>query len=189
MVSYQDDIDQSIKVMKQGGIILYPTDTVWGLGCDASNNDAIEKIFKLKNRDEKKSMIILLKDSDDIQNYISKLPHNWAKTISAFTKPTTVIYDRGENVSDKLISTDGTIAIRITKDAFCKDLIKALGKPLVSTSANVSGEHTALQFDQISHKIKSEVDYVVQHRSGEILSAEPSSIIRIHLDGSMKTLR
>ena len=162
-----NDIEKCLATLKKAGTILYPTDTIWGIGCDATNAKAVAKIYALKKRDEKKSMIILLKHEDDIKNY-AKEPDEKIKTLIANTeRPLTIIYPDAKNLASNLINEDGTIAIRVVKDAFCEYLIKALGNPIVSTSANISGEETARHFGEISTEIKTGIDYIVEQRQKE----------------------
>ena len=189
MVTFQYDIDKCIEVLSDGGIILYPTDTIWGIGCDATNTNAVNKIIKLKNREAVKSMIVLINDTKTILHYVSDLPENWLQILSTITTPTTIIYEKGRNLSSLLLHKGGSIAIRIVNDTFCKSLIETFGKPIVSTSANLSGEPTPIQYEEISNAIKNGVDYIVQHRRNEIMTSKPSNIIRIMKDGSMEILR
>jgi L-threonylcarbamoyladenylate synthase len=183
-----NDIDACCKVLAEGGLILYPTDTIWGIGCDATNNDAVKKIYQLKKREEKKSMIILVADEKNIFNYVESPNEKLFAYLSSATKPTTVIYDHARNISSNLINSDGTIAIRIVKDDFCKQLITHFKKPIVSTSANISGETFPKNFPEISSEIKNGVDYIVQHRREDI-SVQPSSIIKLNNEGEIEILR
>lgn len=189
MVTLQNDIDTCVRVLSAGGIILYPTDTIWGLGCDATNPEAVNKIMRLKKRDESKSLIVLLSNPNDVTAYVTKLPANWIETISSFTRPTTIIYEQGRNLAPKLIAADGSIAIRIIKEPFCNSLIQAFGKPIVSTSANVSASPSPKQYNEISVEIKNGVDYIVNQRREEFMTEKPSAIIRLMEDGSKKILR
>ncbi len=183
-----NDIEACCKVLAEGGLILYPTDTIWGIGCDATNDDAVKKIYQLKNREEKKSMIILLADEKDIFNYVESPDKKLFEYLSLAKKPTTVIYDHAKNISSNLINNDGTIAIRIVKDDFCKQLISQFKKPIVSTSANISGERFAATFNEIGSEMKNGVDYIVQHRREDI-SSQPSSIIKLNSEGEIEILR
>jgi len=184
----KDEVAKALKVLQDGGIILYPTDTIWGIGCDATNEKAIEKIYKLKNRQDKKSMIILVADEKDIFNYVEKPDKKIFEYLSSAKKPTTVIYEHAKNIAQNLISSDGTIAIRIVKDDFCKALIDQFKKPIVSTSANISGELFPKNFNEIDVAIKNGVDYIVQHRQKDI-SSQPSSIIKLNGEGEIEILR
>ena len=189
MVNFYDDIKKSIEVLEKGGLILYPTDTIWGIGCDATNAKAVEKIFALKKRPDKKSMIILVADDADIFNYVFEPHKNIFQFLSSAQKPTTVIYGQAKNLAINLINSDSTIAIRIVKDDFCKTLIHQFKKPIVSTSANISGEPYAENFSKITAPIKNGVEYIVQHRQNEIMSSQPSSIVKLNEKGEIEVIR
>ena len=189
MNNLQNDITECCRALKEGGLILYPTDTIWGIGCDATNEQAVEKIYKLKKRDDKKSMIILVADEKDILNYAEDPGKEIFDYLSSTAKPTTVIYEKAKNIASNLINSDGTIAIRIVKDNFCTQLIGQFRKPIVSTSANISGEPFPGNFNEISTAIKNGVDYIVQHRQNDISSSRPSSIIRLNAEGKIEVLR
>lgn len=185
----KEEIEKAVKVMKNGGIILYPTDTVWGIGCDALNAKAVEKIYKIKKRSESKSLIILLNNYEDLEKYIPRIPDITIDLISSLSKPVTVIYDSSQNLPRNLSAPDGTIAIRVVKDEFCRDLISALGHPIISTSANISGEPTPLVHSQISEEISKQVDYCVQLFQDQFNQAKPSTIIRLFSDGNYEVIR
>jgi L-threonylcarbamoyladenylate synthase len=185
MKKFENDITNSINVLQQGGIILYPTDTIWGIGCDATNSSAINKIYQLKNREEKKSMIILLAHKSDIKNYVLHPSKKIIDFLAEQKKPTTAIFEKAINLPGELIDSDGSIAIRIVKDEFCKILLQRLQKPLVSTSANISGDASPENFKMVNAKIKNGVDYIVQHRQNELKISQPSSIIKLN---SMKEI-
>lgn len=189
MKKIENDITNSINVLQQGGIILYPTDTIWGIGCDATNASAIKKIYHLKNREEKKSMIILLAHESDIKNYVLHPSKKIIDYISQQKKPTTAIFENAINLPPELINADGSIAIRIVKDEFCEMLLKRLRKPLVSTSANISGDTSPENFKMISTKIKNGVDYIVPHRQNELQSFQPSSIIKLNSKEEIEKIR
>ena len=190
MVSrFQSDLEACLAVLEKGGLILYPTDTIWGIGCDATNAAAVEKIFKLKKRPDEKTMIVLLAEEEDIIKYISKPDPRIADYLKALVKPTTVIYDGAVGFAENLVSPDQTIAIRIVKDLFCKHLIKRLHKPLVSTSANITGFAAPQTFAEIDDVIKNGVDYIVQHRQEEKEPAQPSTIIKWNADGAVTVIR
>ncbi len=178
MSDYTNDIEKCLATLKSGGIFLYPTDTIWGIGCDASNAKAVAKIYAIKKRDEKKSMIILLAHENDIKNYAKEPDEKIKILIKNTERPLTIIYPSAKNLAANLINEDGTIAIRIVKDAFCEYLIKAFGKPIVSTSANISGEETARHFGEISTEIKNAVDYIVEQRQKERGNAAASKIVK-----------
>ncbi len=173
-----NDIEKCLATLKKAGTILYPTDTIWGIGCDATNAKAVAKIYAIKKRDEKKSMIILLAHENDIKNY-AKEPNEKIKALMVNTdRPLTIIYPAAKNLASNLINEEGTIAIRVVKDAFCEYVIKALGKPIVSTSANISGEETAKHFGEISTEIKTNVDYIVEQRQKERGNVAASKIVK-----------
>ena len=184
----QTEINNALNILKQCGIILYPTDTIWGIGCDATNFDAIEKIYKLKQRNESKSLICLVSDLKMLNYYIQNIPKTAYDILKYANKPTTIIYDEPVRVSKNLIANDNTLAIRIVNDGFCNLLIKRLQKPIVSTSANISGQTTPKSFVKIDEQILKGVDYVVnlQHEKNE---AKPSSIIKLGNDGSVTIIR
>ena len=155
MEKFENDIIKSVDVLNNGGIILYPTDTIWGIGCDATNEAAIQKIYRLKKRDEKKSMIILVSGVEEIKRYVSQPSKKILDFLATQKKPVTAIFENGTHLPWLLINKDGTVAIRIVKDDFCKELIRKSGTPLVSTSANVSGKKYPRNFEEISNEIKT----------------------------------
>lgn len=171
-------VEKSLAVLQAGGIILYPTDTVWGIGCDATNAAAVQKIYQLKKRSEEKSMIVLLADERDLLQYVASPDLAVFDYLASVTKPTTVIYDGAIGLADNLVGKDGSIAIRIVQELFCKHLIKRLRKPLVSTSANISGEPSPRIFAEIPEAIKQQVDYVVNYRQNDMAIASPSAVVR-----------
>ena len=183
------DIETSLACLLTGGIILYPTDTIWGIGCDATNANAIQKIYQLKRREEKKSLIILVDDEKMIHEYVSHPPPKILSVVYSASRPTTAIFSNARNLPSKLINEDGTIAIRITKDNFCHQLIGALNKPLVSTSANISGEKYPQNFHEVADEIKNGVDYIVQHRQNDFSKSAPSSIIKLNDMDEIQFLR
>jgi len=176
-------------LLLQGKILLYPTDTVWGIGCDATNEDAIKKIYAIKQRQESKSMIILLDTSDRLPLYVAKIPLvAWDLIIHTY-RPTTYIYPTAKNLPKQLIHPDGTIAIRITTNLFCKRLIKALERPLVSTSANSSGEITPVVFSEITQEIIEQVDYVVPQEYADSIEYKPSRLVKFIDDYNFTIIR
>lgn len=183
------DINKSIETLKSGGIILCPTDTVWGLSCDATNPKAVEKLFELKKRPQNMSMIVLVATDAAIQQYVREVPEIAWELLDVADKPLTIVYPGAKNLAQNLISSDGTIAIRVCKDDFCNALISKYRKPLVSTSANFSGEITPLIFNEISDELLSSVDYVVTYNQGNITKSQPSSVIKIGLGGEIEILR
>lgn len=184
-----DDIQSCLEVLKKGGVILYPTDTVWGLGCDASNEDAVDKIFKIKKRAEDKSLIILLSEEGQLKNYVADETPEVYDFIKGIKKPVTIIYNNAKNLAKNVIGKDGSIGIRITEDKFCKKLIDKFGKPIVSTSSNISGYPPPMLFDDIDYEIKSSVDYIVKYRQDETEPGVPSTIIKINKDYSYSVIR
>jgi L-threonylcarbamoyladenylate synthase len=188
-MNFDTDIEESLGVLHSGGLILYPTDTVWGLGCDATNAAAVAKIYALKKRQDGKSMIVLLADEKEISKYVTQPDPKIFDYIKGIHKPTTFIYEGGTNLAKNMIQDDGTVGIRITKDPFCKQLINRFGKPLVSTSANISGYPAPALFEDIDVEIKSGVDYIVQHRQDDVTAALPSAIVKLNADGSLTIIR
>jgi L-threonylcarbamoyladenylate synthase len=178
MIDFQFDIEQCLEVLKNGGIILYPTDTVWGIGCDATDTKAIEKIYQLKKRTDEKAMIVLLADERDVLQYTSAPDLKVFEYLQQTEKPTTVIYEGALGFAANLLDYNGSIAIRICNEVFCKQLIKRFRKPIVSTSANISGEPYPKNFSEISEEIKNGVDYIVQYRQKDTTIGEPSAIIK-----------
>ncbi len=188
-MEFLNDIEECIKVLQSGGLILYPTDTIWGIGCDATNATAVEKIYQLKKRPDSKAMIILVADERDILTYVTQPDLKIFDYIKDIRKPTTVIYDGGTGLAENLISEDGSVGIRIVKEPFCKNLIKRFRKPIVSTSANISGYPSPLVFNDIDNAIKDHVDYIVQYRQDDLTAAAPSAIIKWKKDGSYTVIR
>ena len=188
MKGIQAEVKNALEILKKGGIILYPTDTVWGIGCDASNQDAIQKVYQLKNRVETKAMICLVADDRMLNNYVKEIPSAALDIIHITDVPTTIIYDEAQNLAENLIGEDKTIAIRIPDDEFCYQLLRRLNGALVSTSANISGQPTPKSFQEISEEILKGVDYVVNlHR--EKKAEKPSSIIKLSNNGVVKIIR
>lgn len=183
-----DEINKTLEVLHNGGVILYPTDTVWGIGCDATNPEAVQKIYDLKKRSSSKSMIVLV-NGDRMIHYIFKdIPEVAWQIMDLSENPTTLILDKPKNVAPNIIAEDNTLAVRIIKEPFCYKLLERFKKPIVSTSANISGEPTPLSFDQISETIKNQVDYCVDYnRSAK--NSKPSTIIKISLDNQVKVIR
>lgn len=188
-MDFEKDIDQCLAVLKQGGIILYPTDTVWGIGCDATNAKAVERVYQLKRRADNKAMIILVAEERDILTYVASPDLRVFDYLQQAKKPTTVVYDGAIGLADNLVGQDGSIAIRICSDTFCRHLIKRFRRPVVSTSANISGEKTAAFFNEITEEIKKEVDYIVRYRQDDTATAGPSSVIKWNRDGTVTVLR
>ncbi len=185
----KEDILKACEVMNAGGIILYPTDTIWGIGCDATNEDAVRKVYELKKRSDSKSMIVLIDIPVKLDYYLAEVPDMAWDLIEVSEKPLTIIYDKARQVAENLIAEDGTLAIRVTKEKFSQELCRRFRKAIVSTSANVSGESSPQNFSQISDIIKNGVDYIVGFRQEELSNPKPSSIIKLGLDGQVKIIR
>ena len=187
-MDFRSDIEQCLKVLQDGGTILYPTDTIWGIGCDATNEKAVERVYALKKREESKAMIVLLAEEKDLLKYVADPDPAIFDYLKNLEKPTTIIYDGGLSFADNLLAKDGSIAIRIVKDDFCRQLIKRFRKPLVSTSANTSGKAAPTVFQTISDEIINGVDYIVRYRQDESAPCTPSSIIKWK-NGKPETIR
>lgn len=185
----KSEIDKTIQVLKQGGVILYPTDTVWGLGCDAQNSKAVDRIYKIKKRNEEKSLITLLADFNSLYKYVSKVPEITIDLISSIENPVTVIYDNAYNLPKNIAAPDGTIAIRVVREGFCKDLIEAFGGPIISSSANISGEPTPLVYNKISSAVIEQADYSVKLFRDQFNQGKASTIIRLYENGTYKVIR
>ena len=180
---------KTYEYLKKGAVILYPTDTIWGVGCDATNAAAVDRIFAIKKRPSTKSFIILLDEAEKLPFYIEHIPEIAWDLIEKASRPTTFIYSGVKNLPSKLIASDGTVAIRIVRNEFCKKVINLLGKPLVSTSANITGLPTPMNFKEISQDIIHKVDYVVDPSSAVVEDAKPSTIIRFIDDYSFEVVR
>ena len=178
MQEFENDISECLEVLKKGGLILYPTDTVWGIGCDATNETAVARIYRAKKRPDQKSMIVLVADERDVLRYVAQADLQVFDYLRTVTKPTTVVYKDAIGLASNLVSTDGSIAIRICSDHFCRQLLKRFRKPIVSTSANISGEQSPKNFAQIRDDIKTAVDYVVKYRQNDPTLSQPSTIIK-----------
>lgn len=189
MEDFNNEIETCLKVLNEGGIILYPTDTIWGIGCDASNEEAVKKIYDLKQRADSKSMLVLLDRIAKIQNFVSELPEIAWDLIELSEKPLTIIYDGARHLAPNLIGEDGSIGIRITNERFTQKLIQRFKKPLVSTSANTSGSPSPANFMEVQEEIISGVDYVVNYRQNDFTEASPSGIIKLGADCSIKVIR
>lgn len=183
-----DEIRKSAATLRGGGVILYPTDTIWGIGCDATNEEAVQKIFAIKQRPSAKSMIILVAEPQQVGFY-AEVPEVTRDLVEYAERPLTIIYPKAKGIAKSLIAEDGTIAIRVVKDEFCRMLINNIRKPLVSTSANLSGELTPEYFDAIREEIKQSVDYVVNLRQHETRKNSPSRIMKVAMDGTIEIIR
>lgn len=189
VISIEEDIKKACEVLRQGGLILYPTDTVWGIGCDATNSEAVARVYNLKQRCDSKALIVMLADENQLCRYIDDVPDIAYELISVATKPLTIVYDNAINLCKELCAEDGSVGIRITRENFSKRLCKAFRRPIVSTSANISGQPTPIMFKDISNEIISGVDYVVENKRNQNDTATPSSVIKLSHDNSIKILR
>ncbi len=185
----QEDIDIALKTLKTGGIILYPTDTIWGIGCDATNEDAVKRIYDIKKRSDTKSMLLLLDKASELIWYVDEIPELANDLIKLTNKPLTIIYPRAKSLAKNLIANDGTIGIRIVKDEFCEKLISKFGKPIVSTSANISGEASPSNFSEINENIINAVDYIVKWKQNDNSRKVPSGIIKLGINGEVVVIR
>jgi len=185
----EEDIRKAVEVLRRGGTILYPTDTVWGIGCDATNAEAVKKVYDIKHRDDSKALICLVDSDNRLARYVRNVPDVAWDIFELATKPTTIILDGAVNLAPNLIAEDGSIALRITQEEFSKQLCYRFQKALVSTSANVSGEPTAQNYRDISPEIINAVDYVCWTRRQEHLPHTPSSIIKLSPSGEVKIIR
>jgi L-threonylcarbamoyladenylate synthase len=188
-MDFENDIKNCVRTLEAGGIILYPTDTIWGLGCDATDTAAVEKLFLLKHRPVAKSMIILLADARDVLQYVAAPPPDIIAILEGFEEPTTVVYDHGLELAENVLHPDGSVAIRVTRDPFCKALIKRFRKPIVSTSANFSGAPTPAIFGDINPQVVNGAGYVVRFRQDDNATRQPSAIIRINDEGEVTKIR
>ena len=188
-MTQEQDIKNAVEVLRRGGVILYPTDTVWGIGCDATNNDAVRRVYQIKQRDDSKALICLVDSDARLQRYVRQVPDVGWQLIDCIDKPTTLILDGAVNLAPSLIADDGSIGIRITKEPFSHELCFRFQKALVSTSANISGEPAAQNYRDIDQRIIDQVDYVCWSRRQEHKPHKPSSIIKLTLDGQVKIIR
>ncbi|MDB5212042.1 MAG: threonylcarbamoyl-AMP synthase [Sediminibacterium sp.] len=189
MLPFNNDIECCLEKLSEGGLILYPTDTVWGIGCDATDPVAVDRIYRLKKRSDTKAMIVLVADERDILKYVTQPELQIFDYIKGVNKPTTVIYEGAVELADNLLAEDGSVAIRICEDEFCRNLIKRFRKPLVSTSANISGYPSPPCFKDIEPIIIDGVDYVVNHRQDDTEYRKPSSIIKWEKNGTLSIIR
>ena len=189
MIDFSTDIQQCLEVLRNGGTIVYPTDTIWGIGCDATNPDAVEKVIQVKNRPQHKSFVVLVADESDILKYTASPDLEVFNYLHKATKPTTVIYEHAIGLAENATADDGSIAIRIVKDEFCRHLIKRFRKPLLSTSANLSGKSAPAFFAEIDAEILKNVDFVVEHRRNDNTPTQPSAIIKWGQDGKFTIIR
>jgi len=188
-MDYREDLNQALKVLRDGGIILYPTDTVWGLGCDATRGDAVEKIFSIKRRNDYHSLIVLVNGFTMLERYVKEIPATALNILEVADKPITLVYPEGRNLAPMVYADDGSSGIRICNEGFCNDLITSFRKPLVSTSANISDTPAPSNFSEIDDYIISKADYVVKYRQEDTAKYPPSSVIKLGKDGTIKIIR
>ena len=188
-MTFEEDIKECLNTLRQGGTILYPTDTIWGIGCDPTNSGAVEKIFKIKSRSESKSLIILVDGLSMIERYVKDIPEIVYELAEVSDTPLTIIYPKGKNLAEGICSEDDSIAIRICHDEFCSELINRFRKPIVSTSANLSGKPSPGNFDEIEKTVIDKVDFVVKYRQNDRSKRLASPVIKVNLDGTIKIIR
>lgn len=185
----REDMAQALEVLKKGGIILYPTDTIWGIGCDATNEEAVKKIYDLKQRSDSKSMLVLVGSEGELQRNVEEVPEAAWMLIETAVNPITIIYDRPKGIARNLLAEDGSAGIRITSELFSRTLCNRLRRPIVSTSANISGKKTPVTFSEIDEDIKKGVDYIVRFRQNDISRHKSSNIIKVSDSGIIKIIR
>jgi L-threonylcarbamoyladenylate synthase len=184
-----EDIKNACKVMMQGGIILYPTDTIWGIGCDATNEEAVRKVYEIKQRSDSKALLVLTDSFTKVDFYVDDLPEVAYDLVDLATKPLTIIYSKARNLAANLIADDGSIGIRVTNEMFSQALCRQFRKAIVSTSANVSGQPSPTCFADISEEIKSKIDYIVKYHQDDKIPAKPSSIVKLGNKGEVTIIR
>jgi L-threonylcarbamoyladenylate synthase len=183
------DMNKTVSVLRAGGTILYPTDTIWGIGCDATNSKAVNKIYRIKVRDRSKSLIVLVESLEALSDYVEEIPGIALDLIEMIREPLTIIYPRAKNLARNALADDGSVGIRIPANRYCQALLKAFGKPITSTSANISGDPSPLTFGKIPQKIKDMVDYVADIQLQTLMTPKPSTIIKITAGGEMEIIR
>ncbi|MBS9768088.1 MAG: threonylcarbamoyl-AMP synthase [Flavobacteriaceae bacterium] len=185
----REDLQNALKTLREGGLILYPTDTIWGIGCDATNEEAVQKVFTLKQRKDSKSLLLLVEHEGRLPSYIEQVPDLAFDLIAMSEKPLSIIYDKARNLAKSVIAEDGSVGIRVCKEPFVKALLQQFKKPIVSTSANISGNSAPTFFAEISEEIKKGVDYCVEYRQEDKTKSASSSIIKLGNDGEIKVIR
>ncbi len=188
-MDFREDINNAVKVLREGGVILYPTDTIWGLGCDATNGEAVKRIFEIKRRSDSKSLIVLVNGITMLERYVSSIPPAASAITDVTEKPVTIIYPGGKNLAPGVCGEDGSVGMRITSDSFCSELITRFRKPVVSTSANFSDAESPGNFSGIDAGIIGSVSYVVRHRQDDNTKYKPSPVIKVNSDGTIKIIR
>ena len=186
---FEEDLKKACAVLQQGGVIVYPTDTIWGIGCDATNTEAVGRVYALKQRTDHKAMLVLIDSPARLSGYVANAPDIALNLIEVSDKPLTIIYPNAKNLAFNLLGEDGSVGIRITNERFSHELCKLFRKPLVSTSANISGLPSPHLFSGIAEAVKNGVDYVVRYRQDETVSAGPSGIIKLSEDGCIQIIR
>lgn len=184
-----EDIKLACQIMERGGVILYPTDTIWGIGCDATNEEAVRRVFEIKRRADSKAMLVLVDTPVKLNYYVKEVPEVAWDLIEMADKPMTIIYEGARNLAPNLLAEDGSVGIRVTSETFSQHLCQRFRKPIVSTSANVSGEASPANFKEISEEIKQAVDYIVVSRQDEEVKAKPSSIVKLSAKGVISIIR
>lgn len=187
-IKNMDNIKKAVEILRNGGVILYPTDTIWGLGCDPTNDKAIQRIFEIKKRPANKSLILLAESMTQVEQFVPNFPDVCYDLTDFAESPLTIVYPCSRNLSPLVCGDDKSIAIRVSKDVFCKKLIQQFRKPIVSTSANISGERFPLHFDDISNEITEKVDFILENPN-YVGTTQPSKIIKIAQNGEVKILR
>ncbi len=185
----REDVNKALDTLKNGGLILYPTDTIWGIGCDATNKEAVERVFALKGRDKSKSLIVLLHNDNQLASYVQDIPEVAYELIEYTEKPLTIVYSKAKNLAENALAEDGSIGIRIVRHPFCEQLLQRFRKPIISTSANISGASSPTCFDDISEEILSGVDYVVTYGQREKGDGKSSTVMKIDPSGKFEFLR
>lgn len=188
-MNFDEDIKVSLETLRKGGIILYPTDTIWGIGCDATNQQAVERIFRIKSRDENKSLLVLVNSDNMLGRYVQDIPEIVFELTSVSDSPLTIIYPKGKNLAAGVCAEDGSVGIRICNEEFCNELISRFRKPIVSTSANFSGKPSPGNYDKIEKSVIDAVDYVVKYRQDDRRKQSASPVIRVELNGTIKIIR
>jgi L-threonylcarbamoyladenylate synthase len=184
----RDEIEKSLEVLREGGILIYPTDTIWGIGCDATSVESVRRIYEIKRRSESKSLVMLVDGWEMLSEYVSKIPSGTREFLRAAEKPTTVIYQDPRGLASNVVATDNTVAIRLVQNEFCRELIRAFGKPIVSTSANFSGSAPPTCFEDIDKELLTKADYIVNLSRNEIQKSA-SQIVKFDKDGQITYIR
>ena len=186
---FVDDLAKAVEILRAGGVILYPTDTIWGLGCDATNTTAVKRIYEIKQREDSKSMLVLMENPNLLNSYIAEVPEIAWELIEVADQPLTIIYPKAKNLATNLLAPDGSVGIRMTNEAFSQQLVQRFRKPIVSTSANISGQKSPQNYAEISEEVKKSVDYIVTYRQDDFSKSKPSSIIKLGVSGQIEIIR